>query len=69
MLFDPAWIRESSRTEYLSGAVSHSIIGIALIWDKVLLREPETRNIVDKYVQRAGGKFLRVQALWMASVL
>src|SRR5579871_1117760 len=26
--------------------ISHGLIGISLVWDKVLLRKPETRNLV-----------------------
>jgi hypothetical protein len=27
-------------------AIAHGLIGLSLIWDMVLLRQPETRNLV-----------------------
>ena len=26
--------------------IAHSLIGVSLVWDKVLLRRPETRNLL-----------------------
>ena len=31
----------------LIALIAHGLIGISLIWDKVLLKQPETKNLVN----------------------
>jgi drug/metabolite transporter (DMT)-like permease len=41
----PAWL-DFARNGVFIAIIAHGLIGISLVWDKILLRQPETRNLV-----------------------
>jgi drug/metabolite transporter (DMT)-like permease len=41
----PAWL-DFARNGVFIAIIAHGLIGISLVWDKILLRQPETKNLV-----------------------
>ncbi len=41
----PAWL-DFARDGVFIAIIAHGLIGISLVWDKILLRQPETKNLV-----------------------